>query len=352
MAEMIGWPLKGFQEAFSEVFGQGMAKADFSAPLVFLPKAIKHNPPQSPNVVISWRTVWSELPECALKLEIWQVLKGFTDEMSEAFREAFAKACPKPIANQEQEQEQKQEKDSCAATSAAPRPAPSDRQQKPKDETTDPRYQQIVDVIRKCWPQAVPFAFDAADGRALKAMLQRRPVRQGWTAEQLALCVGFRFLSEGITVAESVKAWIGAVTDYAGGPRDRYGKEIARSAQDVAFWKHQARLLVGLEQPKASTPQDVLPLEPQPELGRVEDARAAWAELAQTLEKAVNPHSFGTWIKPLRAAGIDGAGVLYVRVPTPEFKHVAQKYGDLLGEAVSGLQGINGIEFVCLEQAQ
>jgi len=90
-------------EAFEEVSAQGMAKADFNtAPLAFIPNAIKHNPPQSPNVVKSWRGTWSDLPECPLKLEIWQTLKAFLDGMGEAFREAFAESCPKPSPNQEQ----------------------------------------------------------------------------------------------------------------------------------------------------------------------------------------------------------------------------------------------------------
>jgi len=104
MAELLGWPMEALLEAFEEVSAQGMAKADFNtAPLAFIPNAIKHNPPQSPNVVKSWRSTWSDLPECPLKLEIWQVLKDFLDGMGEAFREAFAEACPKPSPNQEQE---------------------------------------------------------------------------------------------------------------------------------------------------------------------------------------------------------------------------------------------------------
>jgi hypothetical protein len=75
LAEMIGWPLKGFRKAFNEVLAQGMAEVDFSAPLIFIPKAIYHNLPQSPNVVLSWRASWDEIPECDLKIKAWQYLK-------------------------------------------------------------------------------------------------------------------------------------------------------------------------------------------------------------------------------------------------------------------------------------
>lgn len=51
MAEELGWEAEAFDEAFREVSQQGMAKADFKARLVWLPKALKHNKPESPNVV-------------------------------------------------------------------------------------------------------------------------------------------------------------------------------------------------------------------------------------------------------------------------------------------------------------
>lgn len=111
MAERLGWPVEDFRKAFQEVLKQGMVKADFTAPLVFLPNAIKHNRPQSPNVIKGWAACWEEIPECGLKTEIWQSLKEFIDTFSKAFQEAFEKACPKPYGNQEQEQEQEQEQD-------------------------------------------------------------------------------------------------------------------------------------------------------------------------------------------------------------------------------------------------
>jgi hypothetical protein len=79
MAEELGWTLKGFREAFQEVFTQGMVKADFEARVIFIPNAIKYNKPQSPNVVKSWATHWDEIPECELKLLAYQSLKVFAE---------------------------------------------------------------------------------------------------------------------------------------------------------------------------------------------------------------------------------------------------------------------------------
>lgn len=119
-ADQLGWPIKGFREAFAEVFLEGMAKADWAARLVWVPNAIRYNAPASPNVVRSWRYAWDEIPECELKVEAHQSLKDFLEAFDKDFREAFDKTCGKPfrkpLANQEQDQEQKQEQEKRSAS--------------------------------------------------------------------------------------------------------------------------------------------------------------------------------------------------------------------------------------------
>jgi pyruvate/2-oxoglutarate dehydrogenase complex dihydrolipoamide acyltransferase (E2) component len=126
LAEALGWPIEGFRKAFAEAFREGLVKADWSARLVLLPKALRHNKPESPNVVRSWKNTWIELPECPLKDEAWRTLRAFTEGFGEPFAKAFGEACPKPSPNQEQEQEQEQEKEkeqAGAGAAAAPPPA-------------------------------------------------------------------------------------------------------------------------------------------------------------------------------------------------------------------------------------
>lgn len=106
LARDLEWSLEGYREAFREVFLKGLAKADWRAGLVLIPNAIRHNAPESPNVIRSWRVHWDELPECALKVEAYQCLKAFVEGMGEGFRKAFEEALAKPSPNQEQEQEQ------------------------------------------------------------------------------------------------------------------------------------------------------------------------------------------------------------------------------------------------------
>jgi hypothetical protein len=109
-AEQLGWPLEGFREAFREVEAQGMARADWAARVIWVPKAIEHNVPASPNAVRAWADAWDLMPECSLKIEAWRVLRAFLEAFSEAFVEAFDEACLEPSVktsgNQDQEQEQ------------------------------------------------------------------------------------------------------------------------------------------------------------------------------------------------------------------------------------------------------
>ncbi len=110
LAEALGWPLEGFREAFGEVSREGLAKADWKARFVFVPKAIRHSKPESPNVVRSWKTAWDELPECSLKVEAFHAIRTFVEGLGKAFAEAFAEACPDPSPNQDQDQDQDKER--------------------------------------------------------------------------------------------------------------------------------------------------------------------------------------------------------------------------------------------------
>src|SRR5580704_7727849 len=124
MAEELGWPPEAFNHAFQEVLDQGMAKADFENRVVWLPNAIKHNKPASPNVVTSWAAELDLIPECSLKSEAIRAIEEFLDLLGPSYAEAFAaikkasgksslcssrKPSSKATAYQEQEQDQEQE---------------------------------------------------------------------------------------------------------------------------------------------------------------------------------------------------------------------------------------------------
>jgi len=100
-AELLRWPQGGFDEAYAEVFQQGMVEADWEARVVWVPKAIEHNLPESPNVIVSWISEWDLIPECELKLKAWDSIKKAIYSMGKknpkAYRDAFDKSIRKPI---------------------------------------------------------------------------------------------------------------------------------------------------------------------------------------------------------------------------------------------------------------
>src|SRR5438552_1250430 len=74
-----------------------------------------------------------------------------------------------------------------------------------------------------------------------------------------------------------------------------------------------------------------------------------WLRILDALEKKINRHSYDTWLKPTRFSHSSG-GVLFVRVPTVEFRHAGDKYADLIQEAIDNLGlGFNDVKFVTPE---
>ncbi|MDR3739501.1 MAG: chromosomal replication initiator protein DnaA [Terracidiphilus sp.] len=58
-----------------------------------------------------------------------------------------------------------------------------------------------------------------------------------------------------------------------------------------------------------------------------------WIQILSALEKKVIRQSYETWFKPTRYSHEVGR-TLYVRVPSSEFQHIGDKYGDLIQEAI------------------
>jgi hypothetical protein len=115
MSEELGWSLLSFNRALKEVVEQGLVRVDLKARVIFIANAIKYNKPQSPNVVKSWSLHWDEIPECGLKNEAYEFLKGFVEGLGKAFGQAFEESLGKAqskkrnfvgqaLGNQEQKQ--------------------------------------------------------------------------------------------------------------------------------------------------------------------------------------------------------------------------------------------------------
>ena len=108
MAEALGWPSKGFAQAFAEVIGQGLVLWCEDHRMIYLPNFLKHNPPGSTNVAKGWIKLLDSLPECHLINEWIQQFQAF----AKAFPEAFKQGIPNGILL-------------AVRTSPSPSPAPS-----------------------------------------------------------------------------------------------------------------------------------------------------------------------------------------------------------------------------------
>src|SRR5579859_1838754 len=75
-----------------------------------------------------------------------------------------------------------------------------------------------------------------------------------------------------------------------------------------------------------------------------------WIEILGALEKKINRHSYDTWLKPTRYSHAEQKR-LFVRVPTPEFRHIGEKYADLIQEAIEALGlAFDDVEFITQEE--
>ncbi len=65
-----------------------------------------------------------------------------------------------------------------------------------------------------------------------------------------------------------------------------------------------------------------------------------WSLILGALEKKINRQSFQTWLKPTRHSHVEGK-TLVVLIPSVEFQHIGDRYGDLIQEAIDNL-GLGG----------
>ena len=95
LAEELGWPLEAFRKAFQELLDGGLVEASMENRMIWIPSAMRDNPPGNPNIVKAWGKFFERVPTCALKVKVHQELKAFMKGFTKAFREAFMKAFAK-----------------------------------------------------------------------------------------------------------------------------------------------------------------------------------------------------------------------------------------------------------------
>jgi chromosomal replication initiator protein len=93
--------------------------------------------------------------------------------------------------------------------------------------------------------------------------------------------------------------------------------------------------LIADADPVAATDKEFLMSVPSSSL-----APNPWLRILDALEKKINRQSYDTWLKPTRYSHASG-GILFVRVPTAEYRKVGDRYADLIQEALDNL----GLEY-------
>jgi hypothetical protein len=92
LTEELGWEVSEFDKVFKELEELGMARADFTERLVWLPNALKHNRPESPSELRSWVSAYKQFPECGLLDEAFEAIKAYIYGMGEEYKAAFDEA--------------------------------------------------------------------------------------------------------------------------------------------------------------------------------------------------------------------------------------------------------------------
>jgi hypothetical protein len=67
MAEQLRWPVQATERCFGEVQRQGMAFADWDAPLIWLPNGVKYRLPRNEKQAKGWLSYLDAVPDCELK---------------------------------------------------------------------------------------------------------------------------------------------------------------------------------------------------------------------------------------------------------------------------------------------
>ena len=93
IAEQLDWSIGAFRKAFAELEAQGFARADWDVGIVLVPAVLDVDPPANPDVVRGWKSEWAELPDCALKTEVYHLFRDHCWERGDEFARAFGEAC-------------------------------------------------------------------------------------------------------------------------------------------------------------------------------------------------------------------------------------------------------------------
>lgn len=88
LSEQLGWTPERLRERFAELARNGLQVRRENR-IVWLPNALKYQPPANPNMIKGWAKKWDDVPEGDLKRELWQALRIACKSWSVLFSKLF-----------------------------------------------------------------------------------------------------------------------------------------------------------------------------------------------------------------------------------------------------------------------
>ncbi len=113
LSEQLGIDPELFDRLFDELLRKQLSVRR-EGRMIWLPKALSYQPPRNPNTVKAWGRTWDDIPDCQLKVELWQALRISCRTWSFLFKQLFHEVLPQQQPqqlSQEQDQDQDQEQD-------------------------------------------------------------------------------------------------------------------------------------------------------------------------------------------------------------------------------------------------
>lgn len=91
LAGELQWSYEQLEKALGELLLKEMVNYEYGASLIWLPNFLKYNPPDSPNIVKSWESALSYLPECKLKDVLMRDAEKCVKQLGLSFQSVLSK---------------------------------------------------------------------------------------------------------------------------------------------------------------------------------------------------------------------------------------------------------------------
>lgn len=93
-SEGLGWSVETYRETLQELLDKGM-RVRVQDQIVWLSNGLKYNPPSCPNNIKTWGKTFDDIPDSALKSQIYEAMK----DASKRWRGVFSKEVRSPTTN-------------------------------------------------------------------------------------------------------------------------------------------------------------------------------------------------------------------------------------------------------------